>query len=87
VIGLWHGVTWGFVAWGLWHGAGLFIHKVWSDRTRPWYLRLRDHPRLDRGLAAAGTLLTFHYVVLGWVWFALPKIGTSWDVFLRLFGV
>jgi D-alanyl-lipoteichoic acid acyltransferase DltB (MBOAT superfamily) len=86
VIGLWHGVTWGFVAWGLWHGAGLFVHKVWSDHTRPYYLQLRDHPRLDRGIGIAGLVLTFHYVVLGWVWFALPQIGTSWDVFLRLFG-
>jgi D-alanyl-lipoteichoic acid acyltransferase DltB (MBOAT superfamily) len=34
-----------------------------------------------------GAILTFHYVVIGWVWFALPDIQTSWDVFLRLFGM
>jgi alginate O-acetyltransferase complex protein AlgI len=86
-IGLWHGVTWGFAAWGVWHGVGLFIHKVWSDHTRPYYLKLRERPRLGQALGVAGTLLTFHFVVLGWVWFALPDIGTSWDVFGRLFGM
>ena len=87
VIGLWHGVAWQFVAWGLWHGLGLFVHKVYSDRTRGFYLRLRERPRLGAALGVAGTLLTFHFVLLGWVWFALPDIGTSWDVFTGLFGL
>jgi len=87
VIGLWHGVTWGFIAWGLWHGIGLFIHKVYSDRTRMFYLSLRERPRLAQVIGVAGTLLTFHYVALGWVWFALPTIDLSWDTFLRLFGM
>ncbi len=83
-IGLWHGVTWGFVIWGLWHGVGLFVHKVYSDHTRPWYLRLRQHPRLSRAVEIAGVAITFHFVVLGWVWFALPDLAISWDVFVRL---
>ena len=87
VIGLWHGVTWGFIAWGLWHGVGLFIHKVYSDRTRMVYLRLRERPRVGQVIGIIGTVITFNFVALGWVWFALPKIGTSWDVFLRLFGI
>ena len=87
VIGLWHGVTWHFVVWGLWHGVGLFVHKVYSDRTRMAYIRLRDRPRLNRWIGIAGTVLTFHFVVIGWVWFALPDMATAWDVFLRLFGL
>jgi alginate O-acetyltransferase complex protein AlgI len=87
VIGLWHGVTWGFVVWGLWHGIGLFIHKVWSDKTRRYYIQLRQRPRLGQAISVVGTMLTFHFVVLGWVWFALPDIGTSWNVFLKLFGM
>jgi alginate O-acetyltransferase complex protein AlgI len=87
VIGLWHGVTWGFVVWGIWHGVGLFIHKVYSDRTRPYYIQLRQKPRQNQVLGVLGTIITFHYVTLGWVWFALPDISTSWDVFLGLFGI
>lgn len=87
VIGLWHGVTWGFVAWGLWHGIGLFVHKVYSDKTRKTYLKLRERPQTNHLLGILGTVTTFHFVVLGWVWFALPDIATSWDVFIRLLGL
>ncbi len=86
-IGLWHGITWTFVIWGLWHGVGLFVHKWWSDRTRKWYLGLRQKPRLQRIWTAAGIVITFQFVVLGWVWFALPDVNTAWTVFLKLFGI
>jgi D-alanyl-lipoteichoic acid acyltransferase DltB (MBOAT superfamily) len=32
-------------------------------------------------------VLTFHYVALGWVFFALPDLPASWHVFLKLFGI
>jgi D-alanyl-lipoteichoic acid acyltransferase DltB (MBOAT superfamily) len=32
-------------------------------------------------------LLTFHFVLLGWVWFALPETGQAVAVFQRLFGL
>ncbi len=86
-IGLWHGVAWGFAAWGLWHGLGLFIHKVYSDKTRRHYMQLRDRPRLNRIIGIVGIALTFHFVALGWVWFALPDINTSWNVFASLLGI
>ncbi len=31
IAGLWHGFTTGFLAWGLWHGAGLFANAQWSS--------------------------------------------------------
>src|SRR5690606_1876327 len=87
VIGLWHGITWTFLIWGLWHGLGLFIHKLWSDRTRRWYRGLQQRPRLWKGWTVAAVGLTFHFVVLGWVWFALPDAGLALAVLGGLFGL
>jgi alginate O-acetyltransferase complex protein AlgI len=85
LIGLWHGVTVNFAFWGFWHGAGLFLQNRWSAWAAPRLApRLERHPRIQRGLAVAGILLTFHYVSLGWVWFALPDPALAWDVFWRL---
>jgi D-alanyl-lipoteichoic acid acyltransferase DltB (MBOAT superfamily) len=87
LIGLWHGITWNFVLWGAWHGLGLFVQNRYSEWVRPRLPDLAARPALKQGLALAGGLLTFHYVALGWVWFALPSAGLSWQVFLKLFGV
>ena len=86
LIGLWHGITWNFLIWGAWHGAGLFAHNRWSDWTRP---RLAAHPPTPTGqrlLAASGWLLTFLYVSLGWVWFALPTPAMAMHTFQVLAG-
>jgi alginate O-acetyltransferase complex protein AlgI len=87
IIALWHGVSQNFLLWGLWHGLGLFIHKVWSDRTRKQYLALNQRPRLKQVWTLVGIVLTFHFVVLGWVWFALPDPSSALRVWLRLFGI
>lgn len=85
VIGLWHGVTLNFLIWGAWHGLGLFIHKQWTDRTRARYMRLGD--RQKRAVMVVSWFVTFHYVVIGWVWFALPGVGESARVLARLVGI
>ncbi len=75
LIGLWHGMTLNFVLWGLWHGLGLFVHNRWSEFTRSRFATLTTG--MQKGLNVGGTLLTFHYVALGWVFFALPDPATS----------
>jgi D-alanyl-lipoteichoic acid acyltransferase DltB (MBOAT superfamily) len=87
LIGLWHGVTLNFILWGLWHGVGLFIHNRWSDFVRTRYPNLQQNPRLQTALQIGGIVLTFHFVALGWVFFALSKPALSWLVILKLFGI
>jgi D-alanyl-lipoteichoic acid acyltransferase DltB (MBOAT superfamily) len=87
LIGLWHGITLNFVLWGLWHGLGLFVQNRWSDWIKPRAALLEGCPFLKGSVAVLGTLLTFHYVALGWVWFALPSPQLSWQVLERLFGL
>jgi D-alanyl-lipoteichoic acid acyltransferase DltB (MBOAT superfamily) len=36
---------------------------------------------------AAGIIITFNFVALGWVWFALPSVTSSVEVFRRLVGL
>lgn len=85
VIGLWHGVTVNFFIWGLWHAAGLFLHKQWTDRTRAWYRVLEGERK--KAWAFFGWFITFHYITLGWVWFALPGTALALRTFARLFGL
>ena len=86
LIGLWHGVTWNFVFWGLWHGLGLFAQNRWSAWIKPRLTESSPNSRAARGRSLIGTLLTFHFVALGWVFFVLPDPALSWQFMLKLWG-
>jgi D-alanyl-lipoteichoic acid acyltransferase DltB (MBOAT superfamily) len=87
LIGLWHGITLNFVLWGLWHGLGLFVQNRWSDFIRTRYPNLQQNGRLQPILQISGIIVTFHFVALGWVFFALSEPSRSWQVFLKLFNL
>jgi D-alanyl-lipoteichoic acid acyltransferase DltB (MBOAT superfamily) len=50
-------------------------------------LRWRERPVLRRLLDGFGVLLTFHYVAVGWVFFALPEPGMSFDHLRRMLAL
>jgi alginate O-acetyltransferase complex protein AlgI len=87
MIGLWHGISWNFAIWGAWHGLGLFVHNRWSDLIRSKNVSLDSRPLLKRWVGFSSTIITFNYVSLGWVWFALSTPAQSWNTILKLFGL
>ena len=79
IVGIWHGAAWHFAAWGAFNGLLLVLHRIWSERGRKPLLAAV--PALSRGTAgkllhytgsAAGGLLTFSLVTLGWGLFVMP---------------
>ena len=88
LIGLWHGITLNFLIWGTWHGIGLFIHNRWSAKIGPKLNAVSSgKPVLAFALKASSVCLTFLFVSLGWVWFALPSTGSALSAFRVLFGL
>jgi alginate O-acetyltransferase complex protein AlgI len=93
LIGLWHGVTWNFALWGLWQGLGLFAHNRWSEfaksRFSPPVFEENGGSRRGgvRALRWGGAFVTFNYVSLGWVFFALPTVDSARHFFSVLFGL
>ena len=86
LIGLWHGVTAGFLFWGLWHGTGLFIQNRWSDFMKSRMPAWGKTTAGQRILTYSGIFLTFHFVSLGWLFFILPSLANVWTVIVVLFG-
>ena len=87
LIGFWHGGTWNFILWGLWHGVGLFIQNRYSEAVRAKLALLGQRPILGRAYTLLATLVTFVYVSLGWAWFVLPEPEQSLRVLGRLVGL
>ena len=77
LAGLWHGASWNFAVWGLFHGIGLVVHHWYEDS------KLRD--ALVRAIPIrmytfAMIFITFHFVTLGWVLFRAPDFATAWTM-------
>ena len=75
--GLWHGLGWTFLIWGALHGAGLAVFRLWRSLRRG---------RPEPGLAGkvAGSLLTFHFVLLGWVFFRAASANAALTVLSQI---
>lgn len=67
LCGLWHGASWNFVLWGIWHGLGISCAQVWSRyRKRIWSVQNRY---VNAVFSFLSTVLTFAYVTVGWTFF------------------
>jgi len=77
--GLWHGASWNFMVWGLYHGILLVLHRLWR--------RIAPAPHQQVDLKWLGIGLTFAAVTLGWVPFRAPTFEASATVFMDLFGM
>ncbi len=68
--GYWHGPTLNFLLWGLYHGLGIVAYDFYQRRLKRKGEPLFPYAEpLGRGLSV---LLTFCFVSLGWIFFALP---------------
>lgn len=76
--GLWHGAGWTFVLWGAIHGVGLV-----AERSIPGLLGGAEPSRLGR---VVRTLVTFHIVCVGWVFFRSMNVDRAIEVFGALGG-
>lgn len=84
LAGLWHGAAWHFVAWGIWHGVGLGVHRLWSVSIVPKVAVLRANAAFVGGASIAAT---FGFVALGWVLFASDTFEHAFAVYLALIGI
>ena len=74
--GLWHGIGWPFVIWGLLHGVALVAlrsYQTWRGR-RPAAVWRKN----------VSIFFTFNYVCLTWVFFRSPDIATAMAVLGRI---
>ncbi len=70
LCGLWHGASWTFVVWGVFHGLLLVTERAGWGRV------------LARLPPAAQHLQTLLWVMVGWVFFRAPSVGHAL-LFLR----
>lgn len=73
--GLWHGASWTFLVWGMYHGILLILHRVIPWPT--WAAAPRVQPLWQMG--------TFLLVTIGWVFFRASTFGVAATILDRMF--
>ncbi len=77
--GLWHGAANKFILWGLWIGAGLAIAQLAAAFTGAG----RDPERPIRWNDLPGILLTFHWILISWVFFRASSASEAFAILSR----
>lgn len=75
--GLWHGASWNFVFWGLWHGGGLSVHKILSGKKTG-----NQHP-----FSFISWFGTIFFVMIGWIFFRSQDAKNTVMFLKRMFFV
>ncbi|MFT8470296.1 D-alanyl-lipoteichoic acid biosynthesis protein DltB [Oenococcus sp.] len=66
LMGFWHGITWYYIAYGLFHGLGLMINDAWL-RYKRRHLKWLKSNWLTQGIAI---IFTFHVVMFSFLLFS-----------------
>ena len=86
LIGLWHGISYNFIAWGAWNGIGLFVQNRVTGFVKKKTVARKPLWQISPVYRVISTMITFIYISLGWVWFEMPTLDASMQVFFVLFG-
>jgi alginate O-acetyltransferase complex protein AlgI len=68
--GLWHGASWKYAMWGLWHGLALVIERPFRDRLKKYNNLFLDISK---------TIAVFVFITLGWLLFKLDNLSQVLD--------
>ena len=73
ITGLWHGASWNFVVWGLFHGIFIVIEKIGFERI------------LEKTWKPFQHLYTLLIVLIGWVFFRAENLSDAINYLNRMF--
>lgn len=72
--GFWHGAGWNFLVWGALHGAGLVVHRLWSQTG-------------FKAPSIIGWFITFNYVNITWIFFRTDSIPDATVILKKMFSL
>lgn len=74
LMGLWHGVTWYYIAYGVFHGCGLIVNDWWLRQKKTWNKERKQKGQKplpeNQWMQALGIFVTFNVVMFSFLIFS-----------------
>ena len=80
LTGIWHGASWNFVVWGLWHGFFIILEKIFNIKE----FEQKAHSVWVNALRHIYCIFIF---VIGWVMFRSETMTYAWQYLMNMFGL
>lgn len=78
LMGLWHGASWNFALWGLWHACLIYAYRIVKGRF-DWMPK--------KLLPIAGWITTLPLVMLGWIPFRARSLRQTLSLYSRAIDI
>jgi len=75
IMGLWHGASWTFLIWGLYHACFIFLYRI----VTPLFKNLSENTRVLGGWA-----VTLPVIMLGWIPFRAQNMSVVMGMFSKI---
>jgi len=83
--GLWHGANWTFILWGLIHAVFVSFERAVKGFGKKFHrTEIHGLPSLPRMVSKI--FITYHCVVVGWVFFRSQDVGQAFFILERIFS-
>jgi len=78
IMGLWHGASWSFALWGLWHAVMILIYRITKPITKELPLIIR---------VIGGWIWTVPLMMLGWAFFRAQSLDSALAMVAKAFDL
>jgi D-alanyl-lipoteichoic acid acyltransferase DltB (MBOAT superfamily) len=75
IMGLWHGASWNFALWGLWHASLIYLYR----QTKDWFAGIRG-----RAAVVLGWCWTLPAVMLAWIPFRAGSVQQTVELLEKI---
>jgi len=78
IMGLWHGASWTFVVWGIYHALMISIYRLISPLGEEINHKVKT---------IGGVFVTLPIMMLGWIPFRAESLDQTFDMWIKVFDI
>lgn len=83
IAGLWHGASWNYAIWGLYHGSLLAIYHL----LNAYLFKNKSSWSENKIIKSTSIIITFLFVVIGWIIFRSTSLDQTFTILNKMYDI